>query len=235
MRLLVIDDERHLVEQIVPILTGHGYEVVSRELGEEGLRLALSGGFALILLDVNLPDRDGWSVLAELRRERVATPVLFLSGFGEVHDRVKGLDLGADDYLTKPFDFRELLARVQAITRRAAHPNRIVAGELEVCLDSRRVTRAGKALHLSPHEFGALLMLVRKKGEVVTHDEIALEVLQRKKLGTSNSVEVLIRRLRLKVDARFDSELIRTVRGRGYAFGPALSPDSGRPSGAKVG
>lgn len=218
MRILVIDDEQSILKLISQILTRHGAEVVTAVGGESGLHHALAGDYTLILLDVDMPDRNGWSVLEELRKQQITTPVLLLTAFAAVDDRVKGFHLGADDYLVKPFDHRELLGRVQAITRRATPPNRIIAGDLNICLDTRDVTRAGKSLHLSPHEFGVLLLLVRKKGEVVTHLEIASQILHRKQLGISNAVEVLIRRLRLKVDARFHSPRIRTIRGQGYVF-----------------
>jgi two-component system copper resistance phosphate regulon response regulator CusR len=219
MRILIVEDEGRLVELMTTAFQGSGFSVVAVGNGDEGLRLALGGGFDLVVLDIGLPGRDGWSVLEELKRQRVTTPVLVLTDQGDIADRVKGFDLGADDYLPKPFDFRELLARARAVCQRAtARGSTLAAADVELDLDTRRATRAGKPLDLSPHEFLALLLLVRKNGEVVTRAELSREVLQRKHLGNSNAVEVLIRRLRLKVDDGFACELVRTVRGKGYSF-----------------
>lgn len=230
MRLLVVEDEPRLVDQMAAAFGREGYEVTTCGSGEDGLSHALTGGFGVLVLDVNLPGRDGWSVLAELRGRGVATPTLLLTGQGQVDDRVRGFELGADDYLPKPFDFRELLARVRAVARRAEPPNRLAAGELALDTDTRRATRGGRPLDLSPHEFLALLLLVRRNGAVVTRQELSEQVLQRKRLGTSNAVEVLIRRLRLKVDGGFAAELIDTVRGQGYRLlTPAAEPPPAAP------
>lgn len=219
MRILIVDDEARLAERMAAAFEGSGFTAVVVGNGDEGLKLALEGGFDLVVLDIGLPGRDGWSVLEELKRHRVTTPVLVLTDQGDIADRVKGFDLGADDYLPKPFDFRELLARARAIGHRTARRgSTLTVADVELDLDTRRATRAGKPLDLSPHEFLALILLVRKGGEVVTREELSAEVLQRKHLGTSNAVEVLIRRLRLKVDDGFPCELIRTVRGKGYRF-----------------
>ena len=219
MRVLIVDDEVRLVELMSAAFHDKGFRVATASTGEDGLRMAAGREFDLVILDINLPGRDGWSVLEELKQKGVTTPVLVLTDQGDIADKVKGFDLGADDYLPKPFDFRELLARARAIRNRATHRGSTLAvADVELDIDTRRATRGGKHLDLSPHEFLALLLLVRKNGAVVTREELSKEVLQRKHLGNSNAVEVLIRRLRLKVDDGFARELVRTVRGSGYCF-----------------
>lgn len=228
MRILLIDDEPRLVEQVRAVLEGDGHAVTACGLGGLGLEQLKGGAFDLVILDILLPDRDGWSVLAEMRHLRLHTPVLLLTDQGSADDRAKGFDLGADDFLPKPFDFRELIGRVRAILRRSTRSSQVGWGELALDLDTRRGTRSGKPLNLTPHEFLALLCLVRAGGQPVSRNDISLAVLERKDLGNSNAIEVLIRRLRAKVDDGFPSEMVRTVRGSGYA----IAGDGGTPPDA---
>jgi two-component system copper resistance phosphate regulon response regulator CusR len=167
-----------------------------------------------------LPGADGWSVLTQLRERGVRTPVLFLTARDAIDDRVRGLDLGADDYLVKPFAFAELLARIRNILRRgpARTPDAIHVADLEIDLARQRATRAGRRLDLTPREFGLLSLLARHKGEVLTRERIAEEVWDVRPGGDSNVVDVHVRRLRAKADEPFDTRLIRTVRGVGYVL-----------------
>jgi two-component system copper resistance phosphate regulon response regulator CusR len=188
--------------------------------GSDGLHAAISGSFDLIILDVMLPKRDGWSVLAALRQADVQTPVLFLTARDAVDDRVKGLELGADDYLVKPFAFAELLARIRTILRRGPvrQPDTIHVADLEIDLVRHRAMRAGQRLDLTPKEFTLLSLLARRNGEVLTRTLIAEQVWEMNAGGDSNVVDVHVRRLRTKVDEPFDRKLIHTVRGVGYVL-----------------
>src|SRR5262245_30104457 len=201
-------------------LTEHGFSVDVAVQGEEGLQMARTGGYDLIILDIMLPGRDGWSVLADLRAAGKQTPVLILTARDAVRDRVKGLRLGADDYLVKPFAFAELLARVQSILRRTAArpPDAYRVADLEVDLIQHRATRAGQRLELTPKEFKLLALLAGRTGQVVPRSLIGQEVWEMAFEGDSNVVEVNVRRLRVKVDDRFEKKLIHTVRGVGYVL-----------------
>ncbi|MBZ5551059.1 MAG: winged helix-turn-helix domain-containing protein, partial [Acidobacteriia bacterium] len=173
-----------------------------------------------IVLDIMLPGKDGWSVLAELRRSGKETPVLFLTARDAVEDRVRGLHEGADDYLVKPFAFAELLERVRTLLRRSPvrQPETLRIGDLEIDSSRHRATRAGKRLDLTPKEFALLSLLARRKGEVLTRTLIAGQVWDMNFDSHTNVVEVHMRRLRAKVDDPFESKLIRTVRGVGYVL-----------------
>jgi two-component system copper resistance phosphate regulon response regulator CusR len=220
MRILVIEDEKKTAHYLGKGLTENGFTVdVSRE-GDEGLRLARAGGYQLLILDVMLPGRDGWSILADLRRAGDQTPVLFLTARDTVPDRVKGLQLGADDYLVKPFAFSELLARIQSVLRRTAgkQPESLRIADLEVDLVHNRATRAGQALDLTPKEFALLALLARHRGEPLSRRVIAEQVWDMRSEVDSNVVEVNVRRLRAKADEPFGRPLIHTVRGVGYVL-----------------
>lgn len=222
MKILLIEDEKKTAAFLRKGLTENGLAVDVAADGEQGLRLALAGGYSLLILDVLLPKRDGWSVLAELRREGRQTPVLFLTARDAVRDRVKGLELGADDYLVKPFAFAELLARVRTILRRgpAAPAELLRVGDLEMDLLLRRATRAGERLDLTPKEFALLALFARRPGEVLTRALLAEQVWDMRSEGDSNVVDVHVRRMRAKVDEPFAHKLIRTVRGVGYVLDP---------------
>ncbi len=179
-----------------------------------------TSAFDLILLDVMLPERDGWSVLAELRQAGHETPILLLTAHDAVHDRVKGLELGADDYLVKPFAFAELLARIRNILRRhvTRGPEGLQIGDLEIDFLQHRARRAGQPLELTPKEFALLTLLARRRGEILPRALIAQQVWGVNFESTSNVVDVNVRRLRFKVDHAAAQKLIHTVRGLGYVL-----------------
>jgi two-component system copper resistance phosphate regulon response regulator CusR len=219
MRLLVVEDERKTGEYLKKGFEESGFAVDVASNGVDGLHLALEGGYELIVLDVMLPGLDGWSVIKQLRA-KCATPVLFLTARDEVDDRVKGLELGADDYLIKPFAFVELLARVRTLLRRG--PSREVEhlkiGDLEIDVIRRRVKRAGRRIDLTPREFALLHLLATRQAEVLTRTQIASSVWDMNFDSDTNVVEVAIRRLRVKIDAADSPKLIHTVRGMGYVL-----------------
>jgi two-component system copper resistance phosphate regulon response regulator CusR len=220
MKILIVEDEKKAASYLRRGLTEKGYTVDVAAQGEEGLHLARSGNYDLIILDVMLPGRDGWSVLEELRAAGKQTPVLFLTARDAVRDRVKGLKLGADDYLVKPFAFSELLARVESVLRRtAARPLDVLrVADLEMDLIQDRATRAGQRLELTPKEFKLLALLAARAGEVIPRSLIAGHVWEMPGDTDSNVVEVNVRRLRVKVDDPFPKKLIHTVRGVGYVL-----------------
>ena len=219
MRILIVEDEPKTAAYVSKGLTEHAYVVDAASNGIEGLHLAISGHYDLILLDVMLPGADGWAVLQGIRRER-QTPVLFLSARDEVADRVKGLELGADDYLVKPFAFSELLARIRTLLRRGATQleQRIRVADLDVDLVRRRVTRGGERIDLTAKEYALLDYFVRHLGEVVSRTLIAEHVWDMNFDSDTNVVDVAVRRLRAKIDDRFQTKLIHTIRGVGYVF-----------------
>jgi two-component system copper resistance phosphate regulon response regulator CusR len=188
--------------------------------GEDGLHQALMVENDLIILDVMLPKRDGWSILNALRRAGKQTPVLFLTARDQVHDRVKGLELGADDYLVKPFDFSELLARVRTILRRgpARQAEVLQVADLQLDVPRRKATRAGVRLDLTAKEFGLLELLIRHQGEPLSRTIIAEQVWDVNFDSDFNVLEVAVRRLRSKVDDPFPMKLIHTIRGVGYVL-----------------
>ena len=220
MRILIVEDEPKTAAYVSKGLTEHAYVVDIADNGVEGLHLATSGHYDLILLDVMLPGADGWSVLENLRRQR-QTPVLFLSARDAVADRVKGLELGADDYLVKPFAFSELLARIRTLLRRGAAvqtEQRVRVADLDVDLVRRRVSRAGERIDLTAKEYALLDYFVRHLGEVVSRTLIAEHVWDMNFDSDTNVVDVAVRRLRAKLDDRFETKLIHTIRGVGYVF-----------------
>lgn len=220
MRILVVEDDRKLVEVLRQGLKEKGFAVDTAGDGDEGLDLALGTEYDAIVLDLMLPRRSGLDLLKELRARHRVAPVLILSTRSAVEDRIRGLDLGADDYLAKPFSFQELLARLRAITRRPAVEPRTVltAADLELDTARREVRRAGRIIALTAKEFALLELLLRKKGVVVTRGMILDRVWDFDYDGGSNLVEVYINYVRRKVDLDFEPKLIHTVRGSGYVL-----------------
>ncbi len=220
MRLLIVEDEKKTAAYLKKGLVENGFVVDIAANGEDGAHFALTNDYDLIILDIMLPGKDGWSVITEIRKEGKETPVLFLTARDSIEDKVKGLKLGADDYLIKPFSFSELLARVRSILRRAPgrQPELLKVADLEVDLARHKATRGGKRLDLSPKEFILLSFLMRRKGEVISRTLIAEQVWDMNFDSDTNVVDVAIRRLRSKVDDPFTSKLIHTVRGMGYVL-----------------
>lgn len=220
MRLLIVEDERKTASYLHKGLRESGFIVDVAMQGEDGLHLALNGDYDLVILDMMLPERDGWSILAAMRRAGKATPVLFLTARDAVADRVKGLELGADDYLVKPFAFSELLARVRSVLRRGPgrQPETLRVADLEVDLVRHRAVRGGQRLELTPKEFALLALLARRKGEVLSRTLISEQVWDMHFDSDTNVVDVAVRRLRRKVDDPFAVKLIHTVRGMGYVL-----------------
>lgn len=223
VKILVIEDEARLAEYLRKGLSESGYVVDLAHDGIDGLHLAIEGTYDLIVLDVMLPGRSGFEVLAELRKQRTM-PVLMLTARDAVEDKVKALTGGADDYLIKPFSFSELSARVQALLRRGRGdrdgqlPTDLRMADLAVDLLRHKATRAGKRLDLTPKEFNLLVLLLRRRGEVLTRTVLAEQVWDINFDSDTNVVEVAVRRLRAKLDEPFDVKLIHTVRGMGYVM-----------------
>jgi two-component system copper resistance phosphate regulon response regulator CusR len=220
MKILIIEDESKTAAYLRRGLQENGFVADVASRGDDGGHLATTGLYDLVILDVMLPGRDGWSIVADLRRQQITTPVLFLTARDAVHDRVKGLTLGADDYLVKPFAFSELLARMRSILRRgpARQASVLSTADIEVDLARHRATRAGRLLELTPKEFQLLSLLMRHAGEVLSRTLIAEQVWDINFDSDSNVVEVHMRRLRSKVDDPFGRKLIHTVRGVGYVL-----------------
>ena len=217
MRILVVEDEPKAGDYLQNGLGEAGYIVDLARNGIDGLHLALEMAYDLIVLDVMLPDMDGWQVLRTLRL-RADTPVLFLSARGELEDRLKGLDLGADDYLVKPFSFAELLARIRTLLRRGPvrQDEVLTVGDLQLDILKRRVTRGAVRIELTNKEFALLQLLMTSQGQVLSRSVIASRVWDMNFDSDTNVVDVAVRRLRQKVDEPFDTPLIHTVRGIGY-------------------
>jgi two-component system copper resistance phosphate regulon response regulator CusR len=220
MRLLVVEDEQKIAGFLRKGLVEHGFIVDLAGTGDDGLHLARTNAYDLVILDVMLPDLDGWAILSALRQEGRQSPVLFLTARDSVNDRVKGLELGADDYLVKPFAFSELLARVRSVLRRspARQPETLRVADLEVDVVRHRACRAGQRLDLTPKEFALLSLLVRRAGDVLSRTLIAEQVWDMNFDSDTNVVDVHLRRLRSKVDDPFPTKLIHTVRGVGYVL-----------------
>ena len=220
MRILLIEDEKKTAAFLAKGLREAGFTVDVAIDGETGLKQARTTKFDLLIVDVMLPHKDGWDVVAELRRDEVRTPILFLTARDSVRDRVKGLELGADDYLVKPFAFPELLARLRSILRRAPQQQaeHLHIEDLEIDLERHKATRSGVQLNLTPKEFLLLAHLVRSSGSVVSREEIAEHVWDVGFTTETNVVDVVVRRLRAKVDDPFTTKLIQTIRGVGYVL-----------------
>ena len=221
MKILIVEDEIKTGEYLRQGLREAGFAVDLAHDGLEGLHLALEGVHDLLILDVMLPGMDGWQVLTRLRLQHKTMPVLFLTARDQVEDRVKGLELGADDYLVKPFSFAELLARVRTILRRGrgtVEATTLQIAGLELDLLRRRVSRDGKRITLTAKEFGLLELLMRRQGEVLPRSLIASQVWDMNFDSDTNVIDVAVRRLRAKVDDGFEPRLIHTVRGMGYVL-----------------
>jgi two-component system OmpR family response regulator len=221
MRILLIEDDRKIASFIVKGLKAAGYAVDHAPDGEEGLHLALTEPYDTAIVDIMLPKLDGLTLIGKMRAANVSTPVIILSAKGSVDDRVKGLQTGSDDYLTKPFAFSELLARVQALMRRAggiSEPTRLSLGDLSMNLITREVTRGGRKIELQPLEFSLLEYLMRNAGRVVSKTMIMEHVWDYNFDPQTNVVEARMSRLRDKINRGFDRKLIQTVRGVGYVL-----------------
>jgi len=221
MRLLLVEDDLKIASFIIKGMKAEGYAVDHAPDGQEGLHMAVTEPYDAAIIDVMLPKLDGLSLIERMRKEKVNTPVIILSAKGSVDDRVKGLQMGGDDYLTKPFAFSELLARVQALMRRSSglsEPTRMTYGDLSMNLLTREVTRGGRRIELQRLEFSLLEYLMRNSGRVVSKTMIMEHVWDYNFDPQTNVVESRICRLRDKIDRGFDKKLIQTVRGVGYAL-----------------
>jgi two-component system, OmpR family, response regulator len=221
MRFLVVEDDKKIAWFVAKGLKEAGFAVDLADNGEEGLRLALSEPYDGAIVDLMLPKLDGLTVIEQMRQQKLLTPVIILSAKRSVDDRIKGLQTGGDDYITKPFSFAELLARVYALIRRAtpgAEPTRVVVGELTLDLLTRDVVRAGKKIELQPREFALLEYFMRNAGRVLSKTMIMEHVWGYNFDTQTNVVDVLVCRLRNKVDRDFETRLIHTYRGVGYAL-----------------
>jgi two-component system copper resistance phosphate regulon response regulator CusR len=220
MRILLIEDEKKTAAFLAKGLREAGFVIDLARDGETGLERARAIRFDLLIVDVMLPNKDGWEVVAEVRRSGIRTPILFLTARDSVRDRVKGLELGADDYLIKPFAFSELLARVRSVLRRAPvrQTERLRIDDLEIDLQRHKAVRSGVPINLTPKEFLLLAHLVRSAGEVVSRAEIAEQVWDIGFKTDTNVVDVVVRRLRAKVDDPFKTKLVHTIRGVGYVL-----------------
>src|SRR6478736_4019429 len=217
MRFLVVEDEKRIADFLQRGLESAGYAVDVAGDGQAALDFIHATDYDLIILDIMLPDLDGLQILEKIRNRKVGPPVLILSARGAVDDRVKGLELGADDYLTKPFAFVELLARVRALLRRGQPtPERLVVDDLALDCIRRKVTRASESIELAPKEFGILEYMMRNKGRPLSRTMIVEHVWDMDYDGLTNIVDVYIRHLRSKIDDRYPQKLIQTVRGIGY-------------------
>src|ERR671937_1096160 len=221
MRLLLVEDDPQLASILEDGFKELGMQVTRAATLADGRQRAVLGSFDVLILDVMLPGGSGFDLCRDLRRREIGTPILMLTARDTVDDRVTGLDVGADDYLTKPFAFRELLARVRALARRrgAPLPETLKISDLEVDLDAQRVRRSGKSIELTAKEFSLLEFFVLHHGQVVDRAAITAHVWDENHDPFTNVLEVLVRRLRRKIDDEFEPKLIHTLRGAGYRFG----------------
>ncbi|MFA9273569.1 MAG: heavy metal response regulator transcription factor [Candidatus Aquirickettsiella gammari] len=221
MKILIVEDEQKTGDYLKQGLTEFGFMVDLARNGLDGLHLGKSGDYDLIILDVMLPELSGWQVLDALRQQGLQMPVLFLTAKDQVEDRVKGLELGADDYLVKPFAFSELVARVRTLLRRGRHQieaSVLKIADLELDLLKHRVTRNGQRIELTAKEFSLLELFMRRQGEVLSRALIASQVWDMNFDSDTNVIEVAMRRLRSKIDDHFEPKLIHTLRGMGYVL-----------------
>ena len=221
MKILIIEDEPKTGEYLRQGLSEAGFVVDLAQNGIDGLHLAEQGDYELVILDVMLPGMDGWQILQTLRQRGLGMRAMFLTARDQVEDRVRGLELGADDYLVKPFSFAELLARVRTLLRRGPigiENTKLQVADLALDLLRRRVSRAGKRIDLTAKEFALLELLMRRQGEVLPRSLIASQVWDINFDSDTNVIEVAIRRLRLKIDDGQEVKLIQTVRGMGYVL-----------------
>jgi DNA-binding response OmpR family regulator len=228
MRLLVVEDDEEIAEQIAKTLRGDGYAVDVMHDGRDAAEKVAMNSYAMVVLDIMLPGMNGWSICRELRRRRDPTPILMLTARDSIEDRVRGLEDGADDYLVKPFDARELTARVRALLRRdkVVKTGIIKIADLEIDSRNNRVTRGGEEIRLTPREYSLLEALARNVGRTLTRDVI-LDRIWGSEENTENAVNFHVTSLRKKIDAGHDVKLIHTVHGFGYVM---RSPD---PTAAK--
>ncbi len=226
MKILIVEDEAKTGDYLKKGLVEAGFTVDLTRDGIDGRHQALTGDHDLIVLDVMLPGIDGWQVLRDVRGAGLQIPVIFLTARDQVEDRVSGLELGADDYVVKPFAFAELLARVRSLLRRGKNveAERLQIKDLEVDLRRRRVSRAGQRIDLTAKEFALLELLLRHQGEVLPRTLIASQVWDINFDSDTNVIDVAVRRLRAKIDDDFDVKLIRTVRGMGYVLDDPTQP-----------
>lgn len=220
MRVLVVEDAKDMNRLIVKTLTRAGYSVDGCYNGEEALDFLAGAEYDAILLDVMMPKLDGYALLEKLRSQGMDTPVLFLTARDAISDRVKGLDLGADDYLVKPFDFEELLARIRAMTRKKSgkKSNVFTLGDLQVDAQSHTVTRGGKEINLLPKEFTILEYMIRNQGTVLSREQLENQIWNYERSGSSNNIDVYISKLRKKIDGEGQSRLLHTIRGVGWVL-----------------
>jgi two-component system copper resistance phosphate regulon response regulator CusR len=220
MRILLVEDDRRSREFLARGLTEEGYTADTAVDGDEGLQAAGGREYDLIILDVMMPRRDGWSVLTALRNRGITAPVLFLTARDTVPDRVKGLELGADDYLVKPFAWAEFIARIKTLLRRspARHVEVLRLADLEIDFPKMKARRGGKVIDLTAKEFQLLSLLARRTGDVLSRTTLAEQIWDMNFTTDSNAVDVAMGRLRRKVDEPFPKKLIHTVRGLGYVM-----------------
>jgi len=231
MRILLIEDERRIADFIARGSEENGFQVDIAENGDQAIAKVGEASYELIILDLMLPDMDGLEVLSKIRNRTVRQPVLILSARGSLDDRVKGLDLGADDYLVKPFAFVELLARVRALVRRGqTMPERLQVEDLVLDCLRRKVSRSGVNIELAPKEFSILECLMRNQGRPLSRSMIVEQVWETDYTGLTNIVDVYIRHLRSKNDDPWPTKLIRTVRGIGYMIGQPQQASASIPS-----
>ncbi|AGH73650.1 copper/silver response regulator transcription factor [Edwardsiella piscicida] len=219
MKILIVEDEVKTGKYLCKGLTEAGFVVDLADNGLTGYHLAMTAGYDLIILDILLPDVNGWEIVRMLRSANQGLPILLLSALGTIEQRVKGLELGADDYLVKPFAFAELLARVRTLLRRGSPPipeSQFHVADLTVELLSRKVTRGGKRITLTGKEFTLLTFFIRHQGEVLPRSLIASQVWDMNFDSDTNAIDVAVKRLRAKIDLDFEPKLIQTVRGVGY-------------------
>lgn len=220
MKVLIVEDEQKTGDYLKQGLAEAGFVVDLVRDGLDGVHQALTDDYDLVVLDVMLPKLDGWQVLQRIRQGGKQMPVLFLTARDQIEDRVKGLELGADDYLVKPFAFSELLARVRTLLRRGKNkePELLQVADLELDILRRRVTRMGKRIDLTAKEFTLLELLLRRQGEVLPRSLIASQIWDMNFDSDTNVIEVAMRRLRAKIDDDFEPKLIQTIRGMGYVL-----------------
>lgn len=221
MKILIVEDESKTGEYLRQGLSEAGFVVDLAKNGTDGLHLAEQGDYDLAILDVMLPEMNGWEILRTVRQQGMQMPAIFLTARDQVEDRIKGLELGADDYIVKPFSFAEVLARVRTVLRRGRSGTDVTSirvADLELDLLRRRVSRAGKRIDLTAKEFGLLELLMRRQGEVLPRSLIASQVWDINFDSDTNVIEVAMRRLRVKIDEGQKVKLIQTVRGMGYVL-----------------
>lgn len=221
MKILLVDDETELTNPLSKILSHEGYEVDIADNGQEGSELAQKNNYDLLILDWMLPEKSGLEICQQVRSCDLHTPVLFLTAKDTIDDRVLGLDAGADDYLVKPFELRELLARVRALLRRIPHSeqNKLKVADLELDLENQSAYRGGKAINLSEKELELLSLLMRHPGQLLTHEAIYQNLWRDQEKPSSNVLAALMRLLRRKIEIQNQPTLIHSVYGKGYRFG----------------